>query len=171
MDNQHSEALVGHGANCVKWLATLIDSALINFAAKSPRSIGGQFPASGMKNSQSQPHPLIAHNILAKKTKQFNFLCCNGTCIRCHVFFFFQREPQGVTWPPHGGGEMLGKLSKIVILCYYVSIFYVNNYYKNVQNIKNCSWTPPPPGGGGVWCDTPAVKTTAHQMAWLERGQ
>ncbi len=39
---------------------------------------------------------------------------------------------------PHRGG-MLGKLSKIVILCYYVSIFYLINYDKNIQNIKNCS--------------------------------
>ena len=36
---------------------------------------------------------------------------------------------------PWGGG-MLGKLSKLVILCYYVSIFYLNNCFENIQNIK-----------------------------------
>ncbi len=44
---------------------------------------------------------------------------------------------QGSRDHPMGGG-MLGKLSKIVILCYYVSVFCLNNYYKNIQNIKNC---------------------------------
>ncbi len=64
---------------------------------------------------------------------------------------------------------MQAKASKIVILCYYVTIFYLINYYKNIQNIKNCQALPTPPTGGGVWCDTPAVKvrTTTHQMARL----
>ncbi len=35
----------------------------------------------------------------------------------------------------HPMGGILGKASKIVILCYYVSIFYLNNYCKIIQNI------------------------------------
>ncbi len=66
------------------------------------------------------------------------------------------------------GGGMQAKASKIVILCYYLSIFYLINCYKNIQNIKNCLLMPIPSGGGGVWCDTPAsnVRTT-HQMSLL----
>ncbi len=32
---------------------------------------------------------------------------------------------------------MQAKASKIVILCYFLSNFYLNNYCKNIQNIKN----------------------------------
>ncbi len=74
-----------------------------------------------------------------------------------------------IMWYPHGGRDTgwCQQNSDIVLLC----VYFLSNYYKNIQNIKNCSWTPSPPAGGGVWCDAPAVKTTAHQMAWLERGQ
>ncbi len=67
---------------------------------------------------------------------------------------------------PMGGG-MQAKASKIVILCYFLSIFYLINYCKIIQNIKNHLSRPVPPSGGGVWCDIPAsnVRTTAHQMA------
>ncbi len=58
---------------------------------------------------------------------------------------------------PRGRGGMQAKASKIVILCYYVSIFYSINYYKIIHNIKNYQALPTPPTGGGVWCDTPAV--------------
>ncbi len=69
----------------------------------------------------------------------------------------FEKENlQGSHDHPMGGG-MLGKPSKIVILCYYASIFYLINYYKIIQNIKNCWVVPTPPTRGGVWCDTPAV--------------
>ncbi len=66
---------------------------------------------------------------------------------------------------PMGGG-MQAKASKIVNLCYYLSILYLINCCKNIQNIKNCLLRPVPPGGGGVWCDTPvpSVRTTPHQM-------
>ncbi len=67
---------------------------------------------------------------------------------------------------PMGGGGMLGKLSKIVILCYYVSIFYPINYYKNIQNIKNCQVLPTPPTGGGVWCDIPAMNLELPLTRW-----
>ncbi len=51
---------------------------------------------------------------------------------------------------------------------YYPSTFYLINYYKNIQNIKNCMLRPPPPGGGGVWCDTPVPNVrTIHQMSLL----
>ncbi len=53
---------------------------------------------------------------------------------------------------------MQAKASKTVILCCYVSVLYLINYYKNIQNIKNCQVLPTPPTGGGVWCDTPAIK-------------
>ncbi len=91
------------------------------------------------------------------------------------AMFFFQRgKLQGVTWScdtPMGGG-MQAKASKILILCYYVSIFYPIDCYKNIQNIENCSWTPLPPGGGGVvWHTSCEFRTTTHQMAWLEWGQ
>ncbi len=59
-----------------------------------------------------------------------------------------------------GGGGMQAKASKIVILCYFPSIFYLINYCKNIQNIKNCQMLPAPPTGGGVWCDTSAVKSS-----------
>ena len=74
---------------------------------------------------------------------------------------------------PWGGEECWVKLSKIVILCYYVSIPYPINYCRNIQKIKNCQALPTPPTRGGVWCDTPAVnlEPITHQMAWLERGQ
>ncbi len=45
---------------------------------------------------------------------------------------------QGSCDHPMGGG-MQAKASKIVILCYFPFIFYLNNYYKIIQNIKNCS--------------------------------
>ena len=35
------------------------------------------------------------------------------------------------------GGGMQAEASKIVILCYYV--YFLSNYYKNIQNIKNYS--------------------------------
>ncbi len=47
---------------------------------------------------------------------------------------------------------MQAKASKIVILCYYLSILCLINCYKNIQNITNCLLRPAPPGGGGVWC-------------------
>ena len=50
----------------------------------------------------------------------------------------FQKENLQGSHDHPMGGWMLGKTSKIVILCYYVSIFYLINYYKNIQNIKNC---------------------------------
>ena len=41
------------------------------------------------------------------------------------IFFFFKEENlKGSCDHPMGGG-MLGKLNKIVILCYYASIFYL----------------------------------------------
>ncbi len=55
---------------------------------------------------------------------------------------------------------------KIVILCYYVSISYQNNYCKNIQNIKNCWALPTPPSGGGVWCDIPAVNLEPLLTRW-----
>ncbi len=60
--------------------------------------------------------------------------------------------------PPWGGGGMQAKASKIVLLYYFLSIFYLIIYCKNIQNIKNYQVLPTPPTGGGVWCDTPAVK-------------
>ena len=63
---------------------------------------------------------------------------------------------------------MLGKLSKIVILCYFLSIFYLNNYCKIIQNIKNCWALPTPPTGGGVWCDTPAVNLEPPLTRWRD---
>ncbi len=74
---------------------------------------------------------------------------------------FDKGKSQGVTWSrdtPLGGG-MQAKASKIVILCYFPSIFYLINYCKNIQNIKNCQALPTPPARGGVWCDTLAVKS------------
>ena len=55
-------------------------------------------------------------------------------------------KPQGVMWPPHGGG-MQAKANKIVILCYFPSIFYQINCCKNIQNIKNYQVLPTPPTG------------------------
>ncbi len=78
------------------------------------------------------------------------------------------KTPSHVTmWYPHGGG-IQAKASKIVILCYFLSIFYRNNCCKIIQNIKNCLLMPAPPSRGGVWCDTPdpIVRTTTHHM-WL----
>ncbi len=65
------------------------------------------------------------------------------------------------------GGGMQAKASKIVILCYFLSIFYLINCCKNIQNIKNYLLMLAPASGGGVWCDTPDpnVRTTNHQMA------
>ena len=67
-----------------------------------------------------------------------NSLVSSNKISRGSAAAIFQKENlQGLCDHPMGGG-MLGKLSKIVILCYYVSIFYLINYYKNIQNIKNC---------------------------------
>ncbi len=66
------------------------------------------------------------------------------------------------------GGGMQAKTSKIVILCYYQSILYLINYYKNIQNIKNYLLRPVPPSRGGVWCDIPVSNVrTIHQMSLL----
>ncbi len=63
---------------------------------------------------------------------------------------------------------MQAKASKIVILCYFLSIFYQINYCKIIQNIKNCLLMPAPPSGGGVWCDIPVLNVrTTHQMVCL----
>ncbi len=63
---------------------------------------------------------------------------------------------------------MQAKASKIVILHYFLSIFYLINYYKNIQNIKNCLSRPALPGGGGVWYDTPVtIVETIQQMLLL----
>ncbi len=67
---------------------------------------------------------------------------------------------------PMGGG-MLGKTqqnSDIVLLC----IYFLSNYCKNIQNIKNCWVLPTPPTGGGVWCDTPAVKLEPPLTRWCD---
>ncbi len=85
---------------------------------------------------------------------------------------YFQKEKEKPQSCDHMitllGGGMQAKASKIVILCYFLSISYLINYCKNIQNIKNCLLMPAPPSGGGVWCDTPVstVRTT-HQMACL----
>ncbi len=82
----------------------------------------------------------------------------------------FEREgkPQNHMITPWGGGCWV-KLSKIVILCYYVSIFYliIIKIFRIFKIVRHCQH---PPTGGGVWCDIPAVKfrTTTHQMAWLD---
>ncbi len=57
------------------------------------------------------------------------------TVINLPVAAIFEKENlEGSHDHPMGGG-MLGKLSKMVILCYYVSIFYLNNYCKIIQNV------------------------------------
>ncbi len=63
------------------------------------------------------------------------------------------------------GGGILGKTqqnSDIVLLC----IYFLSNYCKNIQNIKNCQALPTPPTGGGVWCDTPAVNLEPSLTRW-----
>ncbi len=95
-----------------------------------------------------------------KSSVSSNVIACSSAAA------IFQKENlQGSRDHPMGGG-MLGKLSKIVILCYYVSIFYLINYYKTIQNIKNCRVLPTPPTGGGVWCDTPAVNLEPPLTRW-----
>ncbi len=67
---------------------------------------------------------------------------------------------------PWGQGCRL-KASKVVILCSFLSNFYliIIKIYKMLKLLL----IPAPPGRGGVWCDTldPNVRTTTHQMAWL----
>ncbi len=63
---------------------------------------------------------------------------------------------------------MQAKASKIVILCYFPSIFYLNNYCKIIQNIKNWWVLPIPPTGGGVWYDTPAVNLEPLLTRWRD---
>ena len=78
----------------------------------------------------------------------------------------FQKENlQGSHDHPMGGG-MLGKHSIIVILCYYVSNFYLINYCKNIQNIKKCWVLPTPPTRGGVWYDIPDVNLKPPLTRW-----
>ncbi len=62
---------------------------------------------------------------------------------------------------------MQAKASKIVILCYFLSIFCLNNCCKIIQNIKNYLLMSVPPTRGGVWCDTPVsnVRTTPPDVA------
>ncbi len=61
---------------------------------------------------------------------------------------------------------MQAKASKMVILCYFPSVFYLNNYCKIIQNIKNHWALPTPPTRGGVWCDTPAVNLEPLLTRW-----
>ena len=114
----------------------------------------------------------LRHPIGSFKVYQESDYCLFQT-IKCfnfqHSLFgrsYFQREGNSSHVTTPWGGGMQAKASKIVILCYFPSIFYPINYCKNIQNIKNCLLLPTPPTGGGVWCDIPAVKsrTTAHQM-------
>ncbi len=60
---------------------------------------------------------------------------------------------------------MQAKASKIVILCYFPSIFCLINYCKNIQNIKNYLLLQTPPTRGGVWCDIPAVKSSQNHYS------
>ncbi len=52
-----------------------------------------------------------------------------------------------------------------MILCYFLYIPYPINYCKNIQNIKNCLLLQTPPTKGGVWCDTPAVKSSKNHCS------
>ncbi len=75
----------------------------------------------------------FADNVLLKKTQNF--------CLFKGNWHFFcsshigKENLQGSCDHPMGGG-MLGKTSKIVILCYYVSLFYLMNYFKIFRILK-----------------------------------
>ncbi len=102
-----------------------------------------------------------------------NLLFYVGPCLNFDqiLHFFSAREREGIpchVTTPWGGGGKQAKASKIVILCYFLSIFYQINNYKNIQNIKNYLLRPVPPGGGGVWCDILVSNVkTIHQMLLL----
>ncbi len=80
----------------------------------------------------------LADYVLPDEQENFNFLHCDiSGLVGSHVF---QRKGNFQSCDtPVGGEGMQAEASKMVTLCYYVSIFYLINFYKSIQNIKNCS--------------------------------